>query len=211
MKKSLVIGLVLVVALATVGIAYAAWTSTLNVNGTVNTGTMNAIWDDCFTNDDNGVAHAGLDDGDSGGITGSLDPSQAFNGSTVSRYDTGVGSCTSGINSSGDSHLWTFDLSNVYPSYWCTVWASIKPDGSTIPMAIQSITFTPSWTSGEVSVYGPYDATTHALLARGTVINPSTLGTRVYYNIHVESTAAQDTIYSASMQYQLVNWNQYVP
>jgi hypothetical protein len=44
MKKLLIIGIVAVVAMASLAVGYAMWSKTLYINGTVNTGSVDAKW-----------------------------------------------------------------------------------------------------------------------------------------------------------------------
>lgn len=93
-KRTLTFGLLaiaVVVALALVGVAYAWWSETLTINGTVQTGVVNVEFRNA-SDDDNGI-----------------DPG----------YDKNVADCTESVSEDGNSM--TIAITNGYPSYTCTV------------------------------------------------------------------------------------------
>jgi len=100
--------MLLVLALATLGLGYAHWEKLLDINGTVNTGEVDADFDAAFTNDP--------------GTT--IDPT----------YDKHVGSCeVSGVT----TQLLTITIDNAYPSYECDVDFQVTNMG-TIPVKVKA-------------------------------------------------------------------------
>jgi predicted ribosomally synthesized peptide with SipW-like signal peptide len=144
MKKRaiLIVGLALMVAAA--GVVYAHWTDTLKVNATVNTGTVNVMWQFAGTDDDgldntgfviNGNAYSNSDNG--------MDPAEVWRCHStdnpvcgyklgpdlgLTRYDQNVASCT--VSASADSKTLTATIANAYPSYHCTIFSQMSNEGS---------------------------------------------------------------------------------
>jgi len=204
-KKSLPIGtllIVIVIALAGMGVAYGHWTATLTDVGTVNTGTFVADWFNVFTDDDGTVVDATKDDGDDGNCAiggSSCDPLEP--GPNPNRETKGIGHCTSWIVDTEDYLILHWNVDNAYPSYYCTVWGHIRNMGS-IPMKIQtrSLTADPGITTGFIGG-------AHAF-ACGDQLDASDL-LQVGMWIHVEQSAEPDQSYSGSSTYTLVNWNEW--
>ncbi len=93
-KRTLPFGLLtiaVVLALALMGVAYALWSETLSISGTVSTGAVDVAFQNA-TDDDDGI-----------------DPG----------YDKNVADCTVELGANGDSM--TINITNGYPSYTCTV------------------------------------------------------------------------------------------
>jgi len=90
----------LVIALMVVGTGFALWSKTLYINGTVNTGTVEAGFDNVMCNDN------GIDPG----------------------YDKDVASCT--VEVSQDHQTITVTINNAYPSYSCDIDYDILNKGS---------------------------------------------------------------------------------
>ncbi len=117
-KKGLPIGtlvVILVIALAAIGVGYGLWSKVLFVSGTVATGNVNAEFLSPSTND------TGTDPG----------------------YTKDVGSCTVALAAqpgAGPNDLLTVTITNGYPSYSCTVSFSVKNSGS-IPVMVQAFNF----------------------------------------------------------------------
>jgi hypothetical protein len=121
--------LVLVLSLATVGVAYGLWVETLAIQGTVQTGEWNLKFTAASTNDP----------------PGSIDPGK----------DKDVGSCTAKVVkdcSCCKSSLVKVLVSNAYPSYECEASVTIEK-GGTIPECIKYVTIDspPELTVEEVS------------------------------------------------------------
>jgi hypothetical protein len=102
--------MLLVLALATLGLGYAHWEKLLDIKGTVGTGTVNADFDSAKTNDP--IIEPGKD----------LDPG----------YDKDVASCeVFGVG----TQVLTVTIKNGYPSYSCAVDFTITNKG-TIPVKV---------------------------------------------------------------------------
>jgi hypothetical protein len=82
---------VLMIALMALGFAYGLWSKTLYINGTVNTGSVNAEFANVVCSD------TGVDPG----------------------YDKDVASCNVGL--SDDKQTMTVTISNAYPCYSCKI------------------------------------------------------------------------------------------
>ena len=217
-RKVLPVGtlfMVLVLALAFLGVGYGLWSKLLLIDGTINTGVVDAIFFEAFTDDDDVENNELKDDGDDvvcpvGG--GSCDP-KAF-GPNPDRYTKDVGHCEAIVDLATDPTGETLKVTveNGYPSYYCTVWFDILNNG-TIPVKIQNLNVTPvgQWTNGvEVTV-------ALSELACGDQIDPGDLipgggATNLAQgdiHIHVEQAAAQNGIYEFNAQLFLVQWNEY--
>jgi hypothetical protein len=123
------LGLILVLALGSIGVAYGAWTQGLAINGNAATGKMDF---QSWTGNDflgatapQGDPHTWL----------------THSNETVT---PNVGQCSSSSN--GKSHNVTISLSNVYPGYECYVWVGALNTG-TVPIALAKPVFAamPAW------------------------------------------------------------------
>lgn len=117
--------LALVIALGGIGVGYAMWDKTLFIDGTVNTGEVNAEF----------TAASGNDTG--------IDPG----------YDKDVANCTVVIDAK-DSQKLHITINNGYPCYTCVITYTITNTG-TIPVMVQALTVpnpipqvTVTWTPG---------------------------------------------------------------
>ena len=207
MKRLSILAIVVIIALAAMGVAYGLWSKTLFVNATVNTGTVDAAWDYVFTDDSNHVDNPALDAGDTGdttpcplpvGSTTSCDPKGP--GPNALRYDKAVGNC-SGWFTTADPTTLKLQIDNSYPSYYCTVWSAIANKG-TIPLKVQHVKITTNFTNQ----------------IEGTFLDPSSLcGIQIDPSqkkdlsgwLHVKQEAAQGVAYSVVMEVQLVQWNEW--
>lgn len=132
-----------VIVLGASGLVYAHWMATLTTEGNVNTGSVGVGWYNMGTDDDGMVDNdgSGTDDSigevfDMNGSQSSADPSSYGPGS-VSRYDKDVGQCHA--DGGGDYlNVW---IDNAYPSYHCTVYASVRNEGS-VPVKAAGINLT---------------------------------------------------------------------
>jgi hypothetical protein len=196
--------MVLVLALAGLGVGFGLWSKLLLINGTVNTGKVDAEFFLAFTDDDDVVDDPEKD----GGLTpdngecelfgeGSCDPKEF--GPNPDRYDKDVGLCTAIKSQDGQSL--TVTVTNGYPSYHCTVWFDILNSGS-IPVKIQSLTLNhPGFTEEEVTVE-------LSELACGQQIDPDELA-QGDVHIHVEQGAAMNAVYTFTSDLLLVQWNEF--
>lgn len=155
-RRSLPVGaffMVLVLALAGLGVGYGLWSKVLTIRGTVNTGNVNAAFVTVFTDDD-GVPNDPLKDfydvGECRLFTGpfgrSCDPreSDAEDQSDLDhRYDKGVATCTAVPTDPDDEQVGDqgaeITIINGYPSYHCNAWFDIQNIGS-IPILLHSVT-----------------------------------------------------------------------
>jgi hypothetical protein len=150
--------MVLVALLAAIGIGYAHWTKTLNIDGTVNTGTVDAIFVAAFTDDDDAVDNPDKDSQDTDGCVdlGLVDDAGTYNqqkdgpdnGYTScdpaasgrdekEHYEKDVARCDAAIDADDNEQAYV-ELVNAYPSYYCTAWFEIQNNG-TIPVKIQEV------------------------------------------------------------------------
>lgn len=151
-RKSLPLGvlvMLLVLALASLGIGYGLWFKILHIDGTVHTGTVNAEFVKAFTDDDDKVddplkdmndlddcRDVGGVDRDGDGLT-SCDPA-ASGRDPKPRWDKDVARCDAGINEDDNQIGWVVKT-NVYPGYFCTAWFDVDNTGS-IPVKVVGAT-----------------------------------------------------------------------
>jgi hypothetical protein len=203
--------MILVLALASFGVGYGLWAKLLEIRGTVLTGTVDAIFDVAFTDDDGEVNNPLKDAGDVAPCPlfgdGACDP-KAF-GPNPLRYDKDVGDCKAWIDDK-DPELLYVEVENGYPSYHCTVWYDILNNG-TIPVMIQSLQLTPvNFVNGkEVTV-------ALSELACGLQIDPTDPLdpdpeelVQGDIHIHVEQDAGMDKNYAFTAGLFLVQWNEF--
>lgn len=155
-----VLFMLLVVALAAIGVGYALWSKVLYIEGTVETGSVDAVFTDAFTDDDDYVDNpdkdsqdvdgcedlAGMDDysepinqlkdGPDNGMT-SCDPA-ASGVDPKLHFDKDVARCDAMVDPD-DDQVAIVKKSNVYPGYFCTAWFDVENTG-TIPVKIVSAT-----------------------------------------------------------------------
>jgi hypothetical protein len=131
MKKLCVTCLVVIVAFGCAGIAYAKWSQTLTVNGSVNTGSLRAIFENAVSSD----GGTNLDPKDVGTWNfGTIPYSWSPTGVRASQN---VGQTTTSISSSTDTlnDTLTINITNAYPGYYGSVACDVLNDG-TIPVAV---------------------------------------------------------------------------
>jgi hypothetical protein len=142
----------LIVLLGAIGIVNGLWSKNLVINGTVETGDLNADWDCGYTNDDGSeTVIFGSDDTKCGDVTEEtddtgLDPDDFdwpdFNNTAHVAKDVGECHLTIGdVNGKpptgfGDQVAYV-TITNAYPSYECTITLYISNTGS-IPFNIVS-------------------------------------------------------------------------
>jgi hypothetical protein len=199
----------LFIALASVGVGYGLWSKTLYIDGTVNTGSVNSVFVDPFTDDDDVMNNDAKDIGDIGkcdkymyGGSGSCDP--AASGHNVLRKDKDVGYCFAELDVN-DPQILNITIENSYPSYYCTVFFHIVNTG-TVPVKIQSLGLKgPDITAG-------YITAEWTEIKVGDQIDPGE-GFMVQGDIdlHVEQAAPQGETLELKGTIQLVQWNEYVP
>lgn len=133
----------LVAMLGAMGLGYALWSKALTIDGTVNTGNVDAEFTDAFTDDDNIVDDDTKDIGDTGSCVNDPDTScdPDASGKNVPRKDKDVGQCFANLVSdpvTGQMDTLVVTIQNGYPSYYCTTFFDIHNKGS-IPVKIKSI------------------------------------------------------------------------
>ena len=216
-KKALPVGtlvVMLIIALAGLGLGYALWSTTLTDAGTVTTGTFGAKWAYTFTDDGGTVDDSTRDVGDikckddsgcvypkgpcpaGGGCESARDPSGP--GPNGPRYDKAIGHCASSILDTEQYKILHWDVSNAYPSYYCTVWSFIGSTGS-VPMKVQARTLNHSSQIETGFVAG---------LNCGDQIDPEDQ-LPVGMWVHVLQTATPGATYSGNSSYTLVQWNEW--
>ena len=200
----------LFIALASVGIGYGLWSKTLFIDGTVNTGSVDSIFVDEFTDDDNVPDDPDKDVGDTGicqlpdCLYGSGSPDPAASGKNVARKDKDVGQCFAELDAQ-DPQILNVTIDNAYPSYYCTVFFHIINTG-TVPVKIQSLGLkgaditagyiTGHWTEIEV---GDQIDPGEDFMVQGDL------------DLHVEQSAPQGETLTLEGKIQLVQWNEFVP
>jgi hypothetical protein len=148
--------MMLVLALAAVGIGIALWSKVLTINGIVQTGSVNAEFVEVFTDDDNEVNDPKLDAGDTGDCpihAGPIPPPTSCDPKETGaegpddvadhRYDKDVAQCdATAIEDDQEpqpgSQTAAVAIRNGYPSYHCTAWFLIHNNG-TIPIHLHSV------------------------------------------------------------------------
>jgi hypothetical protein len=197
----------LFIALASVGIGYGLWSKTLYIDGTVNTGSVDSVFVDPFTDDDNEMNDSGLDVGDTGECLlygdGSCDP--AASGHNVPRKDKDVGECIARLDPEDQTNeTLLIEITNAYPSYYCTVFFDIHNTG-TVPVKVQSLGLKgPDITAG-------YITAEWTDIFVGQQIDPCSQNMIPGdIDIHVEQSAPQGETLELKGTIQLVQWNEYV-
>ncbi len=158
--------MVLVVALAMVGVGYGLWSKTLFIEGTVNTGRVNVAFTAAFTDDDDVVDDPAKDSQDTAscvaqGDIGSVPPGYesescppnaysscdpaATGVDPKDHYDKAVARCDARLATAAEDddqeqpgiQTVFVAITNGYPSYHCTAWFDVVNNG-TIPVLLHS-------------------------------------------------------------------------
>lgn len=136
--KPAILLVVFAVLIAVGGLAYAHWTTSSYIEGSINTGNVFVGWGyEPGTDDDGNLANDPTGGDDGGGLyaappghrnpaDSSADPSD---GHTYARYTKDVGACYAGIGGEQGEAL-QFWVDNSYPSYHCHVFAEAVNHGS---------------------------------------------------------------------------------
>jgi hypothetical protein len=156
--------MMLVVALAAIGIGIALWSKVLTIQGVVRTGTVNAEFTRVFTDDDDAVDNPDKDSMDTGDceiVVGPETPPAPFPDKRTApgtscdpaetgrdpkaHYDKDVARCDAVAVPDGQdnepqpgSQRALLLIQNAYPSYHCTAWFDILNSG-TIPVLLHSL------------------------------------------------------------------------
>jgi hypothetical protein len=173
-KVKWLLGLILVLALASVGVAYGAWTQTLSLNGVAATGNINMQF---WTGDDFLGATA---------PTGQPNTWLTHDNETT----TEVGACTSASN--GKSTTVTINMTNAYPGYECYVWVG-PLDNGTVPVKLDRPTFAsmPSWVEAIYAPNGPNPDDADFCYEDGYALNPG-FGQQCKITFKVTDAAPQE-------------------
>lgn len=146
--------MLLMVALATIGVAYGLWFKLLRIDVTVHTGNVHALFTEAFTDDDDKVDLQAKDSQDTDSCVdfGNVDdftpedanPNKGFTSCDPAasgrdpkpHHEKDVAACVARITT--NPNVAEVTKYNVYPGYFCTAWFDVKNDG-TIPVRIQSV------------------------------------------------------------------------
>jgi hypothetical protein len=236
-RKTIPVGalfMIIVLALASLGVGYGLWSKTLTITGEIETGDVHALFVDAFTDDDDFVDDTEKDsldkddcpdvgmvddysqpinqlkDGEDNGRT-SCDPA-ASGRDPKPRLDKDVARCDARVDPE-DSNKAEVKKSNVYPGYFCTAWFDFINDGS-IPVKIQSVKI-----NGESvwpSVTTPFDLDGDKLadveihvseIKVCQQIEPNEL-VQMDIDQHVLQEAPQDATLGYTVEVQLNQWNE---
>lgn len=185
-KKLTAIFATMLIALCLAGVSYAMWDKTLYIDGTVNTGDVNAIWTSAFNFDP----------------PGSLDPNP-----DGSRKDKDVG--WTEVDGVGTQTL-TIIVHNGYPSYFNDIEIEWEYTGS-IPAYFVSITIIPDGFT-LASVYGANDGPIWIDVVNGFPLQVHPGDTHAHsFKIHVEQSAQELATYTFTVELYMVQWNEYQP
>jgi len=193
-SPALLLALLLVLALATLGLGYAHWEKLLDIDGTVNTGEVNAIWTAANTTDPVGA-------NDLKDATGAR-----------SDKDVGMLECTIDAN----PQILHYTIHNGYPSYYADCEVEWTNNG-TIPVDVVALRAGPE---GGPLVSIPFD-TWVDLDLNGDMLNDINLkvvngllvqidpGASDAYSVwvHVKQDAPELAVLGFDVQIQLIQWN----
>jgi hypothetical protein len=131
MKKIGLIFLVLMGALACLGVAYGAWSETLDVSASVSAGDFGIEFVQAVSNDDNGLPDPDV----KGNWTwnGSSGSAPVWNGS---RTDSNNSSAAASLDES--QNTLTLTVNGAYPGYWSSAACILKNTG-TVPLKIDTV------------------------------------------------------------------------
>lgn len=209
----------LFIALAGIGVGYGLWSKTLFISGTVGTGSVDALFVEAFTDDDDGVNDPAKDSQDTGDCEiwvgdaadqGSCDPA-ASGRDPKAHYTKDVAACIAAIT--GDPTVATVTQSNVYPSYFCTAWFEVLNAGS-VPVKVASVTINgkpvnPSATTPfDLTGDGKADLEIHVSeIGICQQIDPREL-VQMDLDQHVLQPAPQGATFGYGVRIQLNQWNE---
>jgi hypothetical protein len=184
MKKIGLICLALVLALGTLGVGFALWSDSLYLEGTVETGTVNASWTACYCFD------TGLDPNPDGSNKGK------DVGSTVCQIDP------------EDPHVLHVTVTNAYPSYWNDCEVEFTNTG-TIPFIIEGFSITPGAGTTLADAYGANNGQIWVAFIDGvgSQLEPGdSAGSSLKF--HVEQCAEQLHTYTFTVEILVVQYNE---
>jgi hypothetical protein len=202
-RKYSAIPILLVFALAMIGLVYATWSQNLYINGTVNTGELDWEFVGASCLDTSGIDYHCRD-----GFAGP--PPLFWMG------DKDVGSTSVEIT---DVHTVTVTLSNVYPCYYTSVSVYAQNTG-TIPLIIDNVTIDghefrkttpPAIAQLDLDGDGDYDVEIWWKNALGTQLHPGDYSDEMSFWVHVLQGAPQGETLSFTIKIVAIQWNEYVP
>jgi len=187
------LAVLLLLALASLGVVYALWTKTLTIEGLVGTGRLHARWDGAICSEFHDWPWPPEGNGevlgkDVGSTTVSTDPN--------------------------DNNLLHLVIDNGYPSYSVDCEVEYVNDG-TIPWVIRGTTIVPlspnlhncALTGNQTKVLSCLELTVVLVDGIGSQIDPGD-GVASSVRIHVEQQAAQNAEYDFAIQICVAQWNE---
>jgi hypothetical protein len=197
--KYLAIPLILLIGLAIAGYAYASWHTSLYIDGTVNTGTLDWQFTTVLFQDGSGNDyHCGNN----------------FTNPPPTQGDKDVGSTYAEIV---NPHTVEVNLTNVYPCYFTMVSVYAKNTG-TIPFIIDKViidghafnkTQSPAMVQLDVDSDGDYDIEIWWKNALGTQVHPGRDTDEMSFWIHILQGAPQGETFRFTIELVAIQWNMY--
>lgn len=187
------VGLVIVLLLAPMGVAYGLWSQTLTIDGVVHTGEVDAKWTmfgtGCFE------FYPWPDGGNFGEVEGK----------DVGEWDIWV--------DPSDDHILHFEIRNGYPSYAVDCEVHFVVEG-TIPVYVRGTTISPISGLTGCTLTGSNEKTLKC--NELTVIFIDNLGTQLHPGdgaasslvVHVEQPARENSLYEFGVEVCLAQWNE---
>lgn len=204
--KSWLLFIVIVAAASLGGGAYAAWTASLHVEGTIQTGNVDVVWDMQ----------------DEREFVGILDPltGQVVNGPVPADKD--VADCTSDLEPGAVAQTVSFQVLNAYPSYTCEITLGALVTGS-VPVHISNITREVLDSAGndvlDTEINMDVDLTRKIEVDEGVfrcdLSQPIGISTQLHrgdrfcaiISVHATMNAQQNHSYTGSLWIDLIQWN----
>ncbi|MGI6208753.1 MAG: hypothetical protein ACOYEW_11160 [Anaerolineae bacterium] len=190
-----ILGLVIVVALTLMGVAYALWTDTLDVSGTVNTGEVEAV-----------VTFGEVDEGQY--VNNGTDDDLEADGHDVGvcRAGLGAGPLRGNPGDNGPDRL-LVEVSNAYPGYECFVELGVSNAGS-IPIKVQPPAATNTKDPGDDVDVEFLDCWTEDLLLQPRQASTDAdVHPTCRLHITVGSSATERTSYTFEGRFTAYQWN----
>jgi hypothetical protein len=205
-KKLFATFAILIIALSIAGFAYAHWSETVTINGTINTGEL--CWEVTMVNcvDKPGEKDYHCYDG--------------FQGNCYWQGDKDVGNTSI---QKKDSHTIELNLTNVYPSYFTSASFYVHNCG-TIPLIIDRVLIkNQTHTVAELRIVpapvvrldlngdGKDDIEILWGDNFGAQLHPCNTSPEISFWVHVLEGAPQGATLSFTIEVVAINWNEYVP
>ncbi len=216
MKKMKILALVMVMAFAAIGGAYALWYDTLLIEETVTTGRVDVIWS-AVSSSDCGCNYTAQGGDVYAGNTDSMDLGNPNDSKNIGCKEGAISSIVGGSGADGGrTDLLTLTLTNGYPGYQEYITADIKNTG-TVP-----VKFMLKLTADPGSIV--YDATNNPggwLIVEPTLNDSPTFGpieghqldpdatVSIKINQRVRQVAPQSATATFTYTIQAVQWNEY--